>query len=92
VVALKEHRRDKISKWNILKLKRGEEYWKYEVVDSTYPIRFGKDTFKANKAILKDVPDEREFNDRHPIKTKCEIYSPPLGVFCTVVGFLIQHH
>lgn len=66
VVEVVAVQRDPISKWNILKGKRGPAYHAYRVLDSDYPVRFYDQDWIPNKSQFKDVPDRRAFDKKHP--------------------------
>jgi hypothetical protein len=72
VTELLKQERVKISKWNALRLKRGERFWTYKLVDSEYPLRLSEADVKANWDMLKNVPDKRPFEVRHPIAGKAQ--------------------
>jgi hypothetical protein len=44
-----------------------QEFWKYRLLDSTYPLVIHKVDYKANEKLLKTVTDNRPFNVKHPI-------------------------
>ncbi len=66
VVELLHSRCEKIPKWNILRLRRGEHYREYRLLDSAYTLKIYDPTYALVKASLKGVPDNRLFNERHP--------------------------
>lgn len=46
--------------------KHEPEYWTYKQLDSKYPLTIYKTDYEFNKAILKTLPDHRDFYTRHP--------------------------
>lgn len=50
--------------------KREKEYWIYKQLDSIYPLTIHKEDYQANKALLKYVPDHRDFYTKHPYVQK----------------------
>jgi hypothetical protein len=45
---------------------RQPEYWKYECLDSNYPLVIHRKEYKVNEQLLRYVPDKRDFYTRHP--------------------------
>lgn len=46
--------------------KHEPEYWTYKQLDSIYPLTIYKADYEINKALLKYVPDRRDFYTKHP--------------------------
>lgn len=92
VTELKDTSREKISKWNVLRLKRGLKIWTYAVLDETgkaeskYPLRLYEAQYKMNKAILDQAPDVRPDEQKHPVKHGIEQFGPATNC---LVNFLM---
>lgn len=66
VVEVKERTREKISRWNMLRLKRGEKYVRFKVLDLDEPLFvLEKD---LPKKTIDEVPDYRPWSVQHPRK------------------------
>lgn len=78
--------RERISKWNLLRFKRGELIRTYELLDSKYPLRLYEPQYRKNKAILDEVPDVRPDDQKHPIKHGVEQFGPAAN---TLVSFFL---
>lgn len=60
-------RRDCISKWNALKLKRGARYHEYKRLDGgDYTLKVYDHDYDIVKDQLKGVPDHRPFDEKFP--------------------------
>lgn len=59
-------KRDKINPLNILRLKRGKLYHEYKVLNNKVPVRFYKDKYQVLAPMLKGVPDNRTWQEKHP--------------------------
>lgn len=64
VTELVEKKRVKISKWNLLRFKRGELYRQYRLHEGKGLVRFDNRFYKSHKNELKDVPDNRPYENR----------------------------
>ena len=64
ITELVEKKRVKISKWNIVRLKRGELYRQYRLHEGAGLVRFDSGFYKSHKEELKDVPDNRPYENR----------------------------
>lgn len=64
---LLQDRREKLPKWNWLRLKRGERYVILKIRDEEYPVRLSFKDFKKHKAELKGILDRRKYEDAHPV-------------------------
>ena len=43
------------------------KFWKYQCLNLQTPLKINEEEYKANKDILKQVPDHRPFCTKHPI-------------------------
>lgn len=59
-------KRYKIPKWNALRLRCGERYHEYRQLDSGYTLKVSDENFRKHEAALKEVPDNRTFDEKHP--------------------------
>lgn len=66
ITELVEEKRERISKWNALRFKRGDKYRAYKVVDSTGVVRLSPVVYKAHKKELRKVLDRRPWSEQHP--------------------------
>lgn len=64
ITELVEKKRVKISKWNIVRLKRGELYRQYRLHEGKGLVRFDNGFYKSHEKELKDVPDNRPYENR----------------------------
>lgn len=64
ITELVEKKRVKISKWNILRFKRGELYRQYRLHEGKGLVRFDNGFYKSHETELKDVPDNRPYENR----------------------------
>ncbi len=91
VTELVKKEREKISKWNILRLKRGDEYWHYKLIDCEYPWVLSPKDHKKLKKELAGVPDYRPYAQQHPDRQKVSDHYQRWGpVYNTLIGTGIQ--
>ena len=64
ITELVEKKRVKISKWNIVRLKRGELYRQYRLHEGAGLVRFDNGFYKSHEKEPKDVPDNRPYENR----------------------------
>lgn len=64
ITELVEKKRVKISKWNIVRFKRGELYRQYRLHEGAGLVRFDNGFYKSHEKELKDVPDNRPYENR----------------------------
>lgn len=91
VIELLQDRREKISKWNIARGRRGERYVLLAVRGNNYPIRLSYKDFAKHKKELKGILDRRKYEDAHPFWFAMQeherhwggIYNKILGVALT---------
>ncbi|MBY0548751.1 MAG: hypothetical protein K2W95_15885 [Candidatus Obscuribacterales bacterium] len=88
VTELKDTSREKISRWNILRLKRGLKIWTYGVIDSKMPLRLYEAQYEKNKAILDQAPDVRPDDQKHPVKHAIEQFGPATNCIVNFVMLL----
>lgn len=85
-VALVEHSREQIPRWNALRLKRGAEFWRVRVLDSTYPVRFGPTVYADNAKEVDALLDERPWDEKHPIRTAVVTHGPVINLAINLLG------
>lgn len=65
------------------------KYYTYEVLDSLYPLTVDENVYKDNKKMLKEVPDFRPEQQRHPVKDKIEKWSPVINLAISALGLFL---
>ena len=87
VVELLHVRRDRINPLNLAKLKRGAEYHEYRLLGSEdFTLKIYEHEYDALKEVLKGIPDNRSFDERHPY------YQPTamsVNVIISILGYFI---
>jgi len=91
IVELVKKRREQISKWNILRLKRGEEYWTYKLLDEEYPLTMSNHEHRRYRRELRDVPDFRPYDQKYPDRYRLSQHYRNWGpVYNSLVGAVLQ--
>lgn len=60
---------------------REKNYWVYRCLDTEYPVILSDELHAKAKDVLKDVPDKRDYADKHPHRYNSQVMVQRWGGF-----------